>query len=79
MSRLIREQYRAIQAARREKMREAMHEYDEKVFYPAMEALRVECGKAGHGSGHAHDNGLGWTFVSCGACGANIEKIGPED
>lgn len=50
-----------IEEARRIKQREAMNEYDETVYYPALKALRTECAAVGH-----YPNGR-WQFMVSGA------------
>ncbi len=62
-----------IEKARREKMREAMEEYDKTVYRPALAALRERCGEQGHKPGHWHNNGLGCSFLYCAICGATME------
>ena len=78
MSREVRYKRKAIEQARREKMSELMRDYDETVFYPALNAAKEECAESGHGAKSYHDNGLGWLFISCMDCGATIEKRGPD-
>jgi len=64
----------ALDKDRREKMAEAMEEYDRTVFYPARKQLIEDCEKEGHSQGKFHDNGLGWTWWYCGKCGAPFDK-----
>ena len=77
MSREIRRKRRDVERARTEFVRAATKDYDSQVFYPALEAIKNECGKIGHGSQYSHNNGLGWIFMHCSSCGAMLEKIGP--
>lgn len=63
---------------RRDKMKEAMDEYDRTVYYPARNQLIEDCEKEGHVRGKFHDNGLGWTWFWCGKCGTSFDKKGPE-
>lgn len=60
--------------ARRERVRQAMEEYDNTVYYPAMEEARRLCAESGHSSLKFHDNGLGWMFSDCSLCKATVEK-----
>lgn len=78
MSRETRSKRREIERARREKMSDLMRGYDETVFYPALDAVKIECCALGHGQKSYHDNGLGWTFTSCCDCGAILQKNGPN-
>lgn len=66
-----------IDAARREKLHEAMDEYDTTVYFPAVKALQERCAAIGHKRGQFHDNGLGWTWFYCNQCGARMEIEGP--
>ena len=63
----------ALDKDRREKMAEAMEEYDRTVFYPARKQLIEDCEKEGHSQGKFHDNGLGWTWWYCGKCGTPFD------
>lgn len=69
----IRERYVAIHKDQRNKRSELMREYNDKVFYPALQDLKDECAASGHGPGHAWDDGHGQFRVSCTACGCSIE------
>jgi hypothetical protein len=68
-----RERFR-IDSARREKLHEAMDEYDTTIYIPAVKALQERCEKLGHVRGKLHDNGLGWTWYYCNQCGAAFDK-----
>lgn len=66
-----------IDRERSRKMQELMEEYDKTVYYPQKLALQKECEETvGHSGGKYHDNGLGWHWFYCNACGAryNIEQ-----
>ena len=63
---------------RREKMTEAMKEYDKNIYWPARRQLIEDCEKEGHVHGKLHDNGLGWTWFWCGKCGTAFDKTGPN-
>jgi hypothetical protein len=78
MSREARYKRKEIEQARREKMSELMRDYDDSVFYPALQAVKAECAAVGHGAKNHHNNGLGWIFISCVDCGATLEKHGPD-
>lgn len=78
MSRETRTKRKDIERARREKMSELIRGYDESVFYPALKSIKNDCAVTGHGAKNYHDNGLGWTFISCFDCGGMLEKHGPE-
>jgi hypothetical protein len=67
-----------IEKARREKMNEAMDEYDRTVFYPARKQLIEDCEKIGHSGGKFHNNGFGWTWFYCGKCGGRYDVTGPD-
>jgi hypothetical protein len=67
-----------IEKARREKMKEAMDEYDRTVFYPARKQLIEDCEKIGHSGGKFHNNGFGWTWFYCGKCGGRYDITGPD-
>lgn len=69
---------RQLDKERRDKMTEAMEEYDRTVFYPARKQLIEDCAKEGHVHGNFHDNGLGWTWFWCGKCGTSFDKTGPN-
>ena len=59
--------------ARREKIHDAMKDYDDDVYYPAMRALRDEC--ANSGDGHKWEfsclGPLGDPWFHCNLCGAS--------
>lgn len=78
MTREIRSKRREVERARTEFVRAATKDYDSEVFYPALDAIKDECGQGGHGSQYSHNNGLGWVFMHCSSCGAMLEKIGPD-
>ena len=78
MSREIRRKRRDVERARTEFVRAATKDYDSQVFYPALEAIKDECGQSGHGSQYSHNNGLGRVFMHCSSCGKMLEKIGPD-
>lgn len=59
---------------RRDKMKEAMEEYDQNIYWPARKQLIEDCEKEGHTQGKFHDNGLGWTWWWCGKCGTSWGK-----
>ena len=60
---------RLIDSARREKRREAMKEYDETIYSPAMTSLRAECAKQGHTpNGRWGFTVGGRAYQHCGAC-----------
>lgn len=63
---------------RREKMTEAMKEYDQNIYWPARRQLIEDCEKEGHVRGNFYDNGLGWTWFWCGKCGTSFDKTGPN-
>lgn len=60
---------------RRKRNQELMQEYDETVYRPQMLALQKECEQSerGHHGGKYHDNGLGWSWFYCNACGARYD------
>lgn len=62
--------------ARREKLHEAMEDYDRDVHLPALKALVERCAaEVGHSSdGRWHDNGLGRSWQQCNLCGATINE-----
>jgi hypothetical protein len=62
-----------IEELRRQKVREAMSEYDSTVYRPALKALRESCAAIGHIRGKFHDNGIGWTWFYCNQCGARMD------
>ena len=62
-----------IDRARREKMRDAMKDYDEQVHRPAYEALVKDCAAIGHKKGRDWNNGLGWHWWHCAWCGTRLE------
>ena len=66
----------AIQSARRDKLHEAMKDYDETVYGPAMKSLRERCAAIGHQRGRFHNNGLGYSWYWCSQCGAQMEVEG---
>ncbi len=74
VERTIWQEKHEIENARREKMREAMEEYDRTVYRPAMAKMRDRCSERGHKPGHWHYNGLGGSFLICASCGAVMEK-----
>lgn len=78
MSRETRMARKEVERLRYEKMRDLMREYDETVFYPALDSVKSECATGGHGYKNYHNNGLGWTFTSCMDCGAMLRKDGPN-
>lgn len=78
MSRETRRKRKDVEVARRSFVSAATKDYDSQVFYPALDAIKDECGKEGHGSQYIHNNGLGWVFMHCSDCGKMLEKIGPE-
>ena len=59
---------------RRDKMKEAMEEYDQKIYWPARKQLIEDCEQEGHSQGKFHDNGLGWTWWWCGKCGTSWDS-----
>ena len=59
---------------RRDKMKEAMEEYDQNIYWPARKQLIEDCEKEGHVQGKFHDNGLGWTWWWCGKCDTSWGK-----
>ena len=67
-----------IEKARREKIKELMHDYDRDVYYPALNAVRAKCKEEGHGAFRWDNNGLGWSFKICLSCGATVQKDGPN-
>jgi hypothetical protein len=69
---------RELDRARRNKMKEAMDEYDRTVYYPAKLAIQKECGETGHTFGSLHDNGFGWTWSYCSLCGGRYDVRGPD-
>lgn len=66
----------AIRRARIDKQQELMWAYDKEVYYPALKALRDECGvsKAGHDRRDYSTNGFGWETWRCSKCGAIVEQ-----
>ena len=67
-----------IDRARRNKMKEAMDEYDRTVYYPAKKQLIEDCEKIGHYGGTFHDNGFGWTWLYCNGCSGRYDIRGPN-
>lgn len=63
-----------LSAARRKKMQEAMHDYDENIYLPTLRALIAECAAKGHIKGELWNNGLGWSWYNCTQCGGRIEE-----
>ena len=61
-----------MERARREKMHDAIKDYDEDVYYPAIKALRDECAKSGDGHKWEFSSlgPLGDPWFSCNLCGA---------
>jgi hypothetical protein len=72
------ERRHAIDKARRDKMTEAMGEYDRTVYYPARKQLIEDCEQEGHSGGKYHDNGFGWSWFYCGKCGGRYDITGPD-
>lgn len=62
-----------IDKARRQKMHDAMEEYDQTIYYPAMKLLQERCAAIGHKKGVFHDNGLGWSWWYCNQCGSRMD------
>lgn len=58
-------------------LKEAMGDYQIRVYYPAMKQLREDCAKLGHHEGnydqHYHDNGLGWSRLCCSYCREHLK------
>jgi hypothetical protein len=67
-----------LEKARLLKMRELIEDYDREIHNPQLQALREECGALGHGYGHFHDNGLGWSWNYCNNCGGRFGIMGPN-
>jgi hypothetical protein len=65
---------REIEAARREKLKEAMRNYDQDVFNPAMAQLREDCAAQGHGSANHESNGVGVYWTQCIRCGGQVKQ-----
>lgn len=69
----------AIYNARHQEQKRLMAEYDAKVYYPSLKALREWCkANGGHRGGKYHDNGLGWSWLYCGRCGDRYDITGPD-
>lgn len=75
--------YMKLRTARMEKTREAMKEYDETVYYPALDALRTECAGIGHyPDGRWNLMVSGRAYQHCGYCGTTLyedEEVGHHD
>lgn len=62
-----------IENERRDKVREAMKEYDESVYQPARKALVDECAAIGHKpNGRFHHTVGGIAYQNCGSCGFTL-------
>lgn len=66
--------YTKIQSDRRNKLDEAMKEYDRTIYHPSLESLRKECDKQGHVKGKFDHNGWGFSWYYCENCGAKIDE-----
>ena len=79
--RAIRDKAKAIRTAHSEFLSNAMKDYNERVYRPALIDLQEECLATfgSHTNATRHDNGLGWVWWFCGRCGArhSSEYIGP--
>jgi hypothetical protein len=63
----------SIEAARREKVRELMKEYDETIYDPARKAIREECAGIGHTpNGRLQFTVGGRAYQYCVSCGVTI-------
>ncbi len=63
-----------IEAARRDRVREAMKDYDETIYKPARQALVNECAAIGHkpnGRWHHTIGGVAY-YQHCGSCGCTL-------
>lgn len=68
-----------LDQTRREYSKQVMESYDKDVFNPARQALMKECADAGHARRVSlENNGLGWHWYRCSACGVRLEITGPE-
>jgi len=61
-----------ISMARSKKSQELLKEYDATVYQPALKSLKERCAAAGHGRQRLWDNGIGWAWNECTACGARV-------
>lgn len=75
----VHKEWYLLERERREKINEAMKEYDEKIYHLKMKELREYCEKKGHQKGRRHDNGLGWSWYYCAYCGGRFNIKGPKD
>jgi hypothetical protein len=63
------EKYR-IEKARREKLKEAMDEYDRDIYYPSKKELYARCEKeTGHNWTFTGTNPIGCPIFNCSTCG----------
>jgi hypothetical protein len=58
---------------RREKTDQLIEEYDNTVYYPAIDKLIKDCEKEGHIKGQFYENGYGVSWYNCEKCGTRIE------
>ena len=56
-------------------MQEAMKDYDEQVYHPAIDAHQEKCEKeTGHNPGSWHNNGWGRAWRECTICHKVVEE-----
>lgn len=62
-----------LDSEHREKVRLLTKDIQDK-YHKDLQALRNECGIAGHIQGRYHDNGLGTEWFYCSRCGGQIPE-----
>ena len=70
----IAKRIRELQRERGHRLKELMAKYDAEVYYPERAILVKACEELGHRRGSFHDNGLGWVWWWCSACGSSFDK-----
>lgn len=76
--RAIWNEHHLLTKARREEAARVMAEYDKKVHWPALKALRARCAALGHNWQFTHTGPLGDPWFSCHTCGASECRVEPR-